>query len=141
MSVFIWTEIFNCGKIGKIALESFNKHHPQTIVHVYGVPKDFEIVKHVPNLEFHDIPTNIQASFRQGHLGTATLWASLIQTRPEQHMIHFDSDVIFRQECISDILIKLNEGYSLVGPIRNYINNPNGRDDVRHIFLDLIKQK
>jgi hypothetical protein len=131
--VFIWTEIYNCGKIGKIALESFRKHHPGIKVHVYGTQKDFTCLNHDLLLEFHDISLQIQEGFKQGHLGTAMLWANLIQLRSEQYMLHFDSDVIFRQECVSDIINGFNNGHSLVGPMRNYINNPNNRDDVRHL--------
>lgn len=132
-NLFVWTEIYNCGKIGKIALESFRTYHPTQEVNVYGVPADFQVVSHVPGLIYHTISSQNCEGFKQGHFGTAMLWASLLGQRKEQYMVHFDSDVIFRQECVSYITNELQKGFSLVGPIRNYIHNPNNRNDVRHL--------
>ena len=131
--VFLWTEIYNCGKIGKIALESFRKYHPDIEVNVFGEQKDFEAVKHVSKLNFIEVPQIVKDSYKQGHLGTAYIWSVIIMMRSQKYCIHFDSDVIFRAEALSDIIKRFEEGYSLVGPIRNYIHNPNNRNDVRHL--------
>lgn len=148
MSYFIWTEIYNCGKIGNIALRFFNKFHPHLKVHVYGRKKDFEEIEKFDNVEFiilpdgfihecldfvgiPDMTTNkLLNGFKKGHLGTARLWAFLIKTRPEQFMIHFDSDVIFRDNLLDDILEKTKD-FDIVGPYRLYKNNPNNRNDIR----------
>lgn len=132
-NIFVWTEIYNCGKIGRIALESFRKYHPGVKVHVYGTENDFKALHHDLLIEFHPISLQIQEGFKQGHLGTAMIWANNIQMRTEQYMVHFDSDVIFRKECLTDILNGFEEGHSLIGPMRNYMHNPNNRDDVRHL--------
>lgn len=134
-NVFIYTEIYNCGKIGRIFLDSFCKYHPNETIHVYGTPKDFAVIIPKPNIVFLDISKNttILNAFNNGHLGTAMLWALLIKERPEKYLIHIDSDVICRKECISDLFAGINEGFDLIGPIRNYKHNPNNRDDIRHL--------
>ncbi len=132
---FIFTEIYQCGKIGKIALESFADHHPGTTVHVFGTPKDFEYVPKSDQFTLNDLSpeTQILENFRHGHLGTASLWAKIILDRHEKYLIHFDSDVVFRGSVMPDIIAKLNEGFSQVGPIRNYQHNPNNLDKVRYL--------
>jgi hypothetical protein len=148
MSYYIWTEIYNCGKIGKIALESFQKFHPDLIVNVYGFEKDFEHIVKSPNIVPVIIPERsfylrlwrrffnsrpgfagkidrqlIEDGFKNGHLGTANLWAYIIQNRKEKYLIHFDSDTIFLGNIL-DEMISLTDRYDIVGPIRNYKNNP-----------------
>ncbi len=148
MSYFIWTEIYNCGKIGKIALESFRKFHPDLIVHVYGFETDFEYIVKSPNIVPVIIPEksfyiklwrkylnprrgfpgkidreSLEDGFKNGHLGTANLWAYIIQNRKEKFLIHFDSDTIFLGNIL-DEMISLADQYDIIGPIRNYKNNP-----------------
>lgn len=151
MNYFIWTEIFNCGKIGRIALKSFIIHHPGLIVHVFGFEKDFEFIENssciIPMIlkekdwlddlslmfsrkyeknffENRLSHRSIIDGFESGHLGTARLWAHIIKVRKEKILIHFDSDVIFLDNIINEML-ELGKFYDLVGPIRNYKNNPN----------------
>jgi hypothetical protein len=152
MSYFIWTEIYNCGKIGRISLQSFVKHHPGLKVHVFGFRKDFEVIEKsnfvipviinesdwLDRLTFF-LPQKYQNfffenrisfrsiinGFEEGHLGTARLWAYIIKSRKENHLIHFDSDTIFLGNIV-DEMIELGQHYDLVGPIRNYKNNPSG---------------
>lgn len=133
--IFIFTEIYRCGKIGKISIESFVKHHPKAFIHVFGTPADFAWISKHPNIFFVDLSgeEKLLNAFNQGHLGTATLWARIIQDRPEKYIIHIDSDLIFRAEAISDISKRFAKGFNLVGYIRNYKHNPNNRDDVRHL--------
>ena len=132
---FIFTEIYGCGKIGKIALESAHFHHPNTPIHIFGTPADFTHIKKYPQFVFHDIgnETKILNNFNYGHLGTASLWAKIIIEREEQYIIHFDSDVIFRAPVFEDIAEKLRSGYSIVGCIRNYQHNPSHIDNVRYL--------
>ncbi len=132
--VFIWTEIINVSKIGKIAIESFVKYHPTLVVNVFGRPEDFDNIPTNPNVHLHVISCpDIVESFNQGHLGTAKLWAKIIQERHENYLLHFDSDIIFRGDVIYDIQNKIEEGYDLIGAIRNYKNNLCHNDDVRHL--------
>lgn len=124
---YIFTEIVNCAKIGKIALDSFHKYHDQK-VHVYGNLSDFEKISYANNnvlIDIKTLPFDLNELYRNGHLGTATLWAYLMQTIPLEytHILHFDSDDIFRSNIVDEVLELINN-YDLIGPIRNYKNNP-----------------
>lgn len=132
---FIFTEVYECGKIGKIALESCALHHPNVVVNIFGKPSDFEHILKNPNFIFHDISgeTEIIENFKSGHLGTASLWAKIILERSEKYIIHFDSDVVFRGQVFQEIIDRLASGHSLVGPIRNYQHNPNEKNNVRYL--------
>jgi hypothetical protein len=148
MNHYIWTEIYNCGKIGKIAIQSFQRYHPDLVVHVYGFKKDFEYIVEAPNIVRIVVPKRslyiklwrrflnpisgfagkidrelLEDGFKKGHLGTANLWAYIIQNRKEKYLIHFDSDTIFLGNIL-DEMISLADHYDIVGPIRNYKNNP-----------------
>jgi hypothetical protein len=133
---YIYTEIANCGKIGRIAIDSFHKYHNYK-VHVYGTKEDFKWIKKHNNNVFIELENNIIDGFRQGHLGTALLWKKVILECPSDYLIHFDSDVIFRANIV-DKMIELSSEYDLIGPIRNYHHNPNNRNDVRHL-TDLVQ--
>ncbi len=134
-NIFIFTEIINCGKIGKIAIESFVRFHPNAQLCVFGMKDDLAWIHPSKKLSLIDISDHkiIVQGFRSGHLGTAMLWAKLIKERKDRYIIHFDSDVIFRHEALSDITKPLNQGFDLVGYIRNYKHNPNNRTDVQHL--------
>ena len=131
MKIHIFTEVFNCGKIGKIAIESFLKYHPDLKLNVYG-SVDNEFVH--PNINYINLKNEkfILDGFREGHLGTARLWNLIFKRIDTDIFIHFDSDVIFRGRIIDELIEKSNE-YQLIGPYRNYKNNPNGVDNVRHL--------
>lgn len=129
--VYIFTEIVACGKIGKIALDSFHNHHNHRI-HVYGTPADFEQITFHPNNVLIAVPQNVQKGYKHGHVGTALLWETVIQTVPNDTFIHFDSDVVFRANIIDEIIAKEKE-FDLIGPIRNYQYNPHNRNDIRHL--------
>lgn len=154
---FIWTEVFNCGEIGRVAVLSFLAHHTDISIHVYGFAKDLSEIPEHPQIIKQRVSSGIfaqarylawsklgigspilteealQKGFKRGHLGTARLWTYLIQARSESRMVHFDSDVIFLGNSISDILRRMNKGASLVGQVRCYKKNPNKRDDVRYL--------
>lgn len=131
-NVFIFTEIFNCAKIGQIALRSFYKYHDLK-VHVFGRDEDFEQIDPFSNIVRLKAGQSIIDGFKNGHKGTAMLWASVIKNRPEKYIIHFDSDDVFRGNIIDDILTKIKDGYDLIGSTRNYKNNPQNRNDIRHL--------
>lgn len=134
----IFTEAYNCGKIARKALESFAKYHKQT-VHVVGTHKDFKELKGLKNIEIIDVSSDehLKQLYKNGHLGTAYIFAKAITRRYGNfdRVIHFDSDVIFRSECISDIQQGFEEGYDLIGQRRCYDNNRCNRDDIRGIGL------
>ena len=121
---YIYTEIVNCGKIGKIAIDSFHKYHNYKI-HIYGTKEDFKWIEKNDNNIFIEVNHHIIDGYKSGHIGTALLWEDIIKNCPDDYLIHFDSDVIFRENIIGDMIEKSKE-YDLIGPIRNYTNNPYG---------------
>jgi hypothetical protein len=129
---YIFTEIIGCGKIGKIALDSFHKCH-NLPVHIYGTKEDFIHITENKNNIFVEVDNKIIQKFNLGHWGTAFLWEKVIKSSPTEIIIHFDSDVIFRSGIIDELIIKSQEGFDLIGPRRNYHNNKNDRNDVRFI--------
>ena len=129
--VFIFTEAYNCGKIAKIAIESFFNHHKEHTINVFGNLKDFEEIGiESPLINYISLDGNNELSnlYKNGHLGTAYIFASVISGNFGEYkkIIHFDSDVLFRDECISDILEAFKNGYHLIGQRRNYEKNRGG---------------
>ncbi len=129
---YIFTEIVGCGKIGKIAINSFHKYHNLPI-HIYGTKEDFSHISENKNNIFIEVSTNIVNKFKLGHWGTAHIWEKVIRFSKEQNIIHFDSDVIFREKIVDDMIQKSNEGFDLIGSRRNYYSNRSKRNDVRFI--------
>jgi hypothetical protein len=132
--VFVFSEVVRCGVIGKIAYKTFHAHHTMKL-HLFGRSEDFTFIDYHPNNVFHILEddSDIVKAFNAGHKGTAMVWSRVILDRPERYIVHFDSDVVFRGNIVDDICQRLREGHTLVGPLRNYPNNPNKRDDVRHL--------
>jgi hypothetical protein len=132
---FIFTEAYNCADILKNCLKSFYRYH-NDIVYVYGTESDFEELKDFPLIKKIVITPNspIDMFYTNGHMGTAAIFSdAILNNSTSNKIIHFDSDLIFRQECLSQIKEKLDEGFDLVGPTRPYKHNLNGRDDIRHL--------
>lgn len=132
---FIFTEAYNCADILKNCLESFYKYHDDPI-YVFGKEEDLELLKNfdkiIPILIEKNSP--IDYLYQYGHAGTARIFSEVITKYATSNMIiHFDSDLIFKEKCIDKILDKLIDGYDIVGPVRAYKNNPCGRDDIRHM--------
>lgn len=130
--VFIWTEAFNCGEILNPMIQSYLKHNPFTL-NVFGTSKDLkEINSSSPLLNFHDfknsemtakIESRILRSYKSGHKGTAELWAYLIRTRKERYFIHLDSDTVFLDDVITELINSAKVyGNSLAGSRRPYLN-------------------
>lgn len=154
--VFVWTEIYNCGEVGRVAIESYLANHAEHKVHVYGFEEDLKDIADNPLVvkmksrsgffartvsrvwtKFGIGPAwlseeSLRESYSHAHLGTARLWAFLLMTRPETKLVHFDSDVIFLGAVVDDI-VRCLQTASLVGPVRNYRCNSNNRDDVRYL--------
>ncbi len=136
--VFIFAIAYNCGKVLNKMLESFHKHHNAKI-HLFGTHKDFKSAMKHPNNEYIEVSTDTQLKeyFKQGHLGTSYIWTKVMKGEYGNYkkIIQIDSDVVFREECLTDITNKFDEGYDLVGPRRPYEKNKCSRDDVRGLGL------
>lgn len=131
-NIYIFTEIVNCGKIGKIALDSFHKYHNKK-VHVYGTKSDFLIITPNKNNILIEVDEKILEGYRHnGHMGTALLWEKAIRGCASKYMLHFDSDTIFRENIIDEIIEK-SKDYDIIGPIRNYHHNPQGIKEIMHL--------
>lgn len=148
---FIFTESYNCSDILKHCLRSFYKYHNDQI-YTFCTKNDLDELKEFKKIIPILIEENsdIDILYSQGHAGTARIFAEAILKHSGEinNIIHFDSDLIFKQECISKIKEKLDEGYDLIGPVRPYKFNLNGRDDIRHLqdvvatcFLGFNKSK
>lgn len=131
---YIYTECVNCPEICVNAILSYIKYHPYK-VHVYLTENDKEYFdRHInnPQIIFHLLDNNMRDIYTQdGHLGTAIIWEKAIRSYYNYKIIHFDSDVVFREDAVNDIIKGLYT-HDLVGPIRCYKHNRNGRDDIRH---------
>jgi len=135
---FIFTICYNCGKILRKALETFFQFHPNEKVHVFGTAKDFKELKGLQNnLEFIELSGDdrLREFYKNGHFGTAYIVAKVLKKEygDYKNIIHFDSDVIFRQECLSDITNGFAEGYDLIGQRRSYEKNRCNRNDLAGI--------
>jgi len=133
--IFIFTICYNCGKILKKGLETFFKYHPDTTVHVFGTAKDFKELKEFNNnLEFIELSGDdvLKHHYQNGHLGTAYVITKVLKKEYGDYkkIIHFDSDVVFREECLSDILSGFEEGFDLIGQRRGYEKNRCNRTDL-----------
>jgi hypothetical protein len=106
-------------------------------VHVFLSDDDIEEASEIisdPRVKIINV-THIPA-FKElwswGHQGTALAFATAIKKLGvRKKVFHFDSDVIFKDNCIDEMIKHLDEGYDIVGPCRPYKHNLNGRDDVR----------
>src|ERR1035437_9269007 len=116
---FVFVIGYNCGLILNKCLESFHKYHDMKI-HIFGTHKDFKQIGKHKNNEFVELSGDLQLKefYKNGHLGTAYIWANVLSGKYTdcKKIIQIDSDIIFKQECISDITSKFEEGYDLIGP-------------------------
>jgi len=129
--VFIFTEAYNCGKIANIAINSFLEFHDSYTINVFGKESDFLDIESKSNLiNFINLEEDreLEELYKNGHQGTAYIFASVIAKRFGNYnkIMHFDSDVLFRDECISDIEEGFSQGYHLIGQRRNYEKNRPG---------------
>jgi hypothetical protein len=137
---FIFTELVGSSIIGRNAISTFHQHHKRKL-NIFIGREDVANIPENPNNIIHILEDddNLRKLInnRQDNLGLALLWANLIQKNPTKKFIHFDSDTIFLNAAVDRIIEKMNEGYDLVGPIKNYKNNNRGRDDVRK-YRDIV---
>lgn len=144
MSVFIWTEVFNCGELSTILTLSYLAHNSHPI-HVFGYPEDLKFLpkseRIIPcgvtntqldlDCEWLDQtkPPNeswIRDGYSHGHLGTARLWAYLIKNRKEDFLLHVDSDLVFVGDAVDQLVEILTPDLAAAGARRMYFNNLNG---------------
>lgn len=128
---FIFTEAYNCGKIARVAIQSFLEHHQEHSVNVFGKLSDFEDIGIESNrINYISLENDgkLKELYKNGHAGTSHIHANVLLKvyGDYSHIIHFDSDVLFREECISDIIEAWEGGFSLVGQRRNYEKNRGG---------------
>lgn len=126
----IFTEAFNCGKITKVALESFHRHHDKEVI-IFGTEQDFNelgnIRDHVNNILIDCTEDEkIKTLYKFGHEGTAEIFARILggQIGGAVQVIHFDGDCYFKKEIIGLIEDCFEEGYDIIGSRRCYQNNP-----------------
>lgn len=129
----IYTECVNCPEIVLNSIVSFLKYHKYRIdVYLTNNDKNY-LDKYIQNKQIRYIILNDQLKTiynSNGHLGTAHLWANVINNNIDKKLIHIDSDTILRGNIIDDIIYELID-HDLVGPYRCYKNNLNDRDDIR----------
>lgn len=123
--IFIWTEGINCGPILENALKSFDKHHKNLTINIF-IDQNSQISYQPQNNTYNYIKISEldKKKFNSGHYGTASLWSKIIKNNSAKYFIHFDSDVIFFKNIVEKVIEKIHQGYDLIGPIRNYKNNP-----------------
>lgn len=144
MNYFIWTECIGCPEIGNIAIKSFLKHHSDYKLNVFTLkddlnylPKDERLTYHIFSKTSHfsflknrivnkfkkkyKLTENLLKNyFKKGHKGTAYLWGYIFKNfKNIDCFIHFDSDVVFCEDGISD-LIYYSKEHELVGQCRPY---------------------
>ena len=128
-SVFIWTEALGCAEILKPMLESYCAHHTLPI-HVFVYDEDLtKIYKNdlvipigINNENSFILKDELSNAYKRGHAGTALLWASIITHFKGFKFVHLDSDTVFLSDVVSPIILKLNEGYGVIGTRRPYKN-------------------
>ena len=126
METIIFTEIVNCGPVGRIMLESFHKYHDIEIT-IYATATDIQDlgeIKFHHNNSFITISAEVVEKFNHGHIGTAHVFADMFYPGIDKRVIQIDSDVVFKKESISLIENAFDEGYDIVGSRRCYKNNP-----------------
>jgi hypothetical protein len=124
----VFTEIIGCADVGRVALETFHKYHDHKVV-IFTTDEDRAnlgaIGDHKNNI-FQIVSDDIVQKFKKGHEGTAEIFA-LVFTGffPEtSNIVHFDSDVVFKAECLSIVSNLFMQGYDVIGTRRCYVNNP-----------------
>jgi len=136
--IFVFAIAYNCGIIVNKCLESYHKFHSKPI-HIFGTKSDLEVInKHENNIliDVSDDDT-LKNLYKQGHMGTAYIWAKVINNQYGDYskVIQIDSDVVFLKECLSDITNGFDEGYDLIGARRSYKSIPNLQDVVSTFFI------
>lgn len=130
--LFVFTEIIGCGEVGRIALESFHKHHNHK-VHIFSTEEDYKalgpIADHENNVFINAIPELVEL-YMSGHAGTAHIFAQVFSNSVPgvdvcNNVVHFDSDVYFKCESLAFMsTLFANDNFDIIGSRRCYFNNP-----------------
>ena len=136
---YIFTECVNCPELAVNALRSYCKYHNYP-VYVFTSHSDAEYLERElkgikGTIHIVKLGDQIKELYnKSGHAGTANIWNLVIQQLKGKNkkFIHFDADVIMRGNIVDDIIVGLLDN-DVVGPVRCYKHNQNGRDDIRHI--------
>ena len=94
---------------------------------VVSIKSDLIIFKTLASKKrfFKSIEEKILKGYKKGHKGTAILWDYLINSRTEKILIHLDSDTIFLNDIVTDLIHAIdNEGNSIES---RWISKPNGK--------------
>ena len=128
---FIFTEFFNCGSMIKPFLKSYLQYHNK-LIHIICNDEDLtyagDIINNI-NVKVINVTNEngFSEAWSNGHAGTALCFASVIKKwSDKKYIIHFDSDVIFKEECVNDIIKNLTNGCDIVGTPRAYKHNLSG---------------
>lgn len=142
--IFVFVIAYNCGIIVNKCLESYHKHHDEPI-HIFGKAGDLKDIYEHENNILIDMSSDetLENLYKQGHMGTAYMWAKVINGDYGDYskVIQIDSDVIFINECLSDVTNAFNEGYNLIGARRSYKSIPNLQDVVSTFFIGVDIKK
>ena len=146
-NLFIWTEAFNCAELLNPVLKSFCKTSKYRI-NAYIFDYEFDKINFFNDqVTYHRIPTKfdirnakrsligkwIRSGYKKGHLGTARFWSYLIKSRKEKYFVHFDSDILFLEDSISEFEVGFSKGAACIGRRRMYLFNKNSTNKVRGI--------
>jgi hypothetical protein len=137
MIPYIFTECYNCPIVIEKMLETYLKFHDIPL-NVYCTKGDIEYLSKFNSIKlinFIDVTHDsvLETYHKNGHYGTAYIYRKAINDSPTNYIIHIDSDVIFFEECLTDIINKFKEGYDIIGTARCYKNNLNGRKDLSNL--------
>lgn len=138
---FVYTEVFGCGEVGKVFIESYVNSGvdlDQFPIHVFGYRADLQSIPEMYGVKKIQLKIfrkqayryinshSIRYAYKRGHAGTALTWLLILLTSNSEKIIHIDSDTILLKDLVSSIDSRLNDGYDLVGPRRPYKNNAQG---------------
>lgn len=148
--LFIWTECFNCPDLIRAVSQSMFEHHPELELNVFCFGNESSSIKapantkvrylgkHFLNPLYKRDEKGVADGFKKkSHLGTARAWANIIQSNPAKYYLHIDSDQIFLDDLLTEIIDRLKQGFSIVGTRRPYFHRgyrKSGRDGAQ---LDL----
>ncbi len=134
--ILIWSEAVGVAPVIRPSLHSYLAHH-QIPMNVFVYEEEVENLSNFmgPNSTITIVgleslahigfstEAEYRTLFKYGHLGTARLWSEIVFAYPEvDYFIHLDSDNIYVDSLVDDILQALDEHY-FVGFRRPYFQH------------------
>lgn len=147
LSVFVWTEAFNCSEILPPFIQSFKKHHSFPI-HVFTSKEELGRIPAIPGVYASSLPNSkvnrllksthnsVITGYHKGHLGTARVWSNVIRSRTEDVLVHVDADTVFLADCITPLIKILEEDMDIVGARRPYLFRSYRKEGIDGRMLD-----